>query len=182
MSQSELASSAQIDILVVIDTEYIKNNFAKNTDPTNPQGMDHNSQYMVAYSPRGIVSGQGTADLSFRANAGDNVSFRGTSIQQNSDDSVILYGIKYWEGDYVFNNFTTDIVTRNRAVQPDPTLPNGLPPVLTVQNFTSYDSKIARGGTENFYVYIAVYTLAEDGQTQELYGYYYWDPQVVVPA
>lgn len=182
MSQSAAASSAQIDILVVIDTEYIKKNFAKNTDPNNPLGINHSSQYMICYSPRGIVSGQGTADLSFRANAGDNVSFRGTSIQQNSDDSVILYGIKYWSGDKVFNSFVTDIVTRNRAVQPNPDQPNGIPPVTTVQNFTSYDSKIARSGTENFYVYIAVYTLADDGQTQQLYGYYYWDPQVVVQA
>lgn len=182
MSETSRASSAQIDILVVIDTEYIKNNFPKNTDPINAPGINHSSQYMICYSPRGIVSGQGTADLSFRANAGDNVSFRGTSIQQNSDDSVILYGIKYWQGDRVFNNFTTDIVTRNRAVQPNPDQANGIPPVLTVQNFTSYDSKVARGGTENFYVYIAVYTLAGDGQTQELYGYYYWDPQIVVPS
>ncbi|OOV18262.1 inclusion body family protein [Flavobacterium sp. LM4] len=183
MSQaSSAASAAQIDILVVIDTEYIKSHFPRNTDPNNAPGIDHNSQYMIGYSPRGIVSGQGTADLSFRANVGDYVSFRGSSIQQNSDDSVILYGIKYWVGDKVFNTFTTNIVTRNRAVQPNPDQPNGIPPVLTVQNFTSYDSKIARGGTENFYVYIAVYTLASDGQTQELYGYYYWDPQVVVPA
>ncbi|KIX21499.1 DNA-directed RNA polymerase subunit beta [Flavobacterium sp. 316] len=182
MSQSLAASSAQIDVLVVIDTEYIKNNFPKNTDPKKAQGINHNSQYMICYSPRGIVSGQGTADLSFKANVGDNVSFRGTSIQQNSDDSVILYGIEYWKGDKVFNTFTTNIVTRNRAVQPNPEQQNGIPPVLTTQNFTSYDSKIARGGTENFYVYIAVYTLASDGQTQELYGYYYWDPQVVVPT
>ena len=182
MSKNLAASSAQIDVLVVIDTEYIKNNFPKNTDPNNAQGIDHNSQYMICYSPRGIVSGQGSADLSFKANAGDNVSFRGTSIQQNSDDAVILYGIKYWKGDKVFNTFTTNIVTRNRAVQPDPGQLNGIPPILTTQNFTSYDSKIARGGTENFYVYIAVYTLASDGQAQELYGYYYWDPQVVVPS
>ncbi|CAM4014238.1 MULTISPECIES: inclusion body family protein [Flavobacterium] len=182
MSQSLTASSAQIDVLVVIDTEYIKNNFPRNTDPNNAQGINHNSQYMICYSPRGIVSGQGTADLSFKANVGDNVSFRSTSIQQNSDDAVILYGIKYWKGDKVFNTFTTNIVTRNRAVQPDPDQLNGIPPILTSQNFTSYDSKIARGGTENFYVYIAVYTLASDGQTQELYGYYYWDPQVVVPS
>ncbi|PAM94339.1 DNA-directed RNA polymerase subunit beta [Flavobacterium sp. IR1] len=176
------ASSADIDILVVIDTEYIKKNFPKNTDPTKALGINHSSQYMICYSPRGIVSGQGTADLSFKANVGDRVYFRATSIQQNSDDAVILYGIKYWAGAKVFNAFVTDITTRNRAVQPNPDQPNGIPPVLTQQNFTSYNASIARGGTENFYVYIAVYTLTADGQGQELYGYYYWDPQVVVPV
>ncbi|WP_316636396.1 inclusion body family protein [uncultured Flavobacterium sp.] len=182
MSQSAAASWAQIDILVVIDTEYIKKNFSKNSNPNDPREINHNSQYMICYSPRGIVSGQGTADLSFRANAGDYVSFRGTSIQQNSDDSVILYGVRYWSGDRVFYNCTTDIVTRKRAVQPNPDKQDGIPPVLTVQNFTSCNSKMARGGTENFCVYIAVYTVTADGQGQELYGYYYWVPQVVVPV
>lgn len=182
MSDKLRATAEQIDVLVVIDTEYIKNKFPKNSNPDAAQGIDHLSQYMICYSPRGIVSGQGTADLSFKANVGDNVSFRGTSIDQNSDDAVILYGIKYWKGDRVFNSFTTNIVSRNRAVQPDPSKPNGIPPIQTKQNFTSYDSKIGSGGTENFYVYIAVYTMGSDGQTQELYGYYYWDPQVVVPS
>jgi nematocidal protein AidA len=182
MNKDLTASSVQIDILVVIDTEYITNNYPKNTDPTQAQGINHSSQYMICYSPRGINSGQGTADLSFKANVGDNVSFRATSIQQNSDDAVIIYGVTYWKNDKVFNSFTTNIITRNRAVQPNPDQLNGIPPVLTIQNFTSYDSKIARNGTENFYVYIAVYTTGDDGQTQELYGYYYWDPQVVVPS
>lgn len=182
MENNLQASNEQIDVLVVIDTEYIKNNYPKNSDPNQAKGINHNSQYMICYSPRGIVGGQGTADLSFKANVGDNVAFRATSIQQNSDDAVIIYGVKYWKGDKVFNTFTTNIITRNRAVQPDPDQLNGIPPLQVQQNFTSYDSKIARGGTENFYVYIALYTLAGDGQTQELYGYFYWDPQVVVPS
>lgn len=177
------ASTEQIDILVVIDTEYIKSKYPKQENPQkeSPVGIDHNSQFMICYSPRGIVSGQGTADLSFRANVGDNVSFRGTSIQQNSDDAVIIYGIEYWKGDRVFNTFTTNIVTRNQAVQPNPDEQDGIPPLKVPQNFTSYDSKIRKGGTENFYVRIALYTMADDGQTQNLYGYFYWDPQVVVP-
>ena len=175
-------SAEQIDVMVVIDTAYIKSNYGPNDRMDNPVGINHNSQYMLCNSPRGVNGGQGTAALSFNADAGDYVSFRACSMQANSDDAVILYGIKHWSRDQVFNTFTSDIVTRNRAVQPDPSKLNGVPPVLTQQNFTSYDTKIARGGTENFYVYIAVYNLAADGQTQELYGYYYWDPQVVVPT
>ena len=135
---------------------------------------------MIGYSPRGINSGQGTADLSFKANVGDLVSFRGTSIEQNSDDSVIVYGIKYWKGDKVFNRFISNKVVRSGAVQPNNTTDSGLPPVHKSQNFLSLDSIIAKSGTENFYVYIALYTLSSNGNSQEPYGYYYWDPQVTV--
>lgn len=174
------ASMEQIDILVVIDTEYIKKNYGKQGTRENPKGINHSSQYMIGYSPRGINSGQGTADLSFKANVGDLVSFRGTSIEQNSDDSVIVYGIKYWKGDQVFNRFISNSVERSGAVQPNNTTDSGLPAVNKSQNFLSLDSKIAKSGTENFYVYIALYTLSSNGNTQELYGYYYWDPQVTV--
>jgi hypothetical protein len=180
----ELASSAeQINILIVIDTDYVMDhNPNPSKDPANPTGIDHSSQRMICYDPRGVVSGQGTADLNFKANPGDLVSFTGTSIYDNSDSAVIVYGIKYWSGDHVFNNFVTNLVTRNRAVMPDPSQPNGIPPTQQKISFASYDSKVSGGGTENFYVYIAVYKLADDGQTQELYGYFYWDPTVTVPV
>ncbi len=175
------ASAEQIDILIVIDTEYVKQNYPNpSQDQNNPTGINHSSQYMIASDPRGIISGQGTADLNFRANVGDYVSFRGTSIYQNSDDAVIIYGIKYWSGDQVFNQFVPNLVTRSGAVMPDTSTPNGLPALHSSQNFTSLDSKIAKSGTENFYVYFALYTLGSDGNTQNLFGYYYWDPTVTV--
>lgn len=175
------ASNVQIDVLIVIDTEYIKRIYPNpSKDPNNPTGINHSSQYMVCYDPRGIVSGQGTADLNFKANAGDYVAFRATSVYQNSDDAVIVYGIKYWSGTQVFNQFVPDLVNRQRAVMPDVTTPNGIPPVLASINFTSYDSKIAKSGTENFYVNIGLYVLDTDGQTQKLFGYFYWDPTVTV--
>lgn len=174
------ASAESINVLVVIDTEYVKSHYAKNSSSDSPVGIDHNSQFMIATDPRGIVSGQGTADLNFKANPGDFVSFTGTSIYANSDDAVIVYGIKYWNGDQVFNQFVPNQVTRKNAVVPDTSTSNGLPALTTSINFMSLDSKVKAGGTENFYVYFALYTLAEDGETQELYGYYYWDPTITV--
>lgn len=180
----ELAASAQtINILTVIDTEYIKKNYPNGSkDPKNPTGINHNSQFMLVTGQRpGTVTGQGTADLSFPANAGDFVSFRGTSIYQNSDDAVIIYGIKYWKGDQVFNQFVTNMVTLTGAVQPNPDGDGtGIPPLQVKQNFLSLDSKVRNSGTENFYVYIALYTLDASGQKQTLFGYYYWDPQIRV--
>jgi nematocidal protein AidA len=171
------------NILVVIDTEYVKKTYPNGSkDPNHPTGINHSSQFMIATGTRGIVSGQGTADLSFKLNVGDYASFAGTSIYGNSDDAVILYGIKHWSGEDVFNTFVPNVITRNRAVQPDPSqvASGGIPPLHVKQNFNSLDSKVKVSGTENFYVYIAIYTLEDDGQTQSLFGYYYWDPTITV--
>jgi hypothetical protein len=179
----ELESSAQqINILVVVNTDYIVKTYTNpSQDPARPTGVDHNSQYMICYSPRGVISGQGTADLNFKANVGDTTSFTGTSIYANSDAAVIVYGIKYWKDDHVFGTFVANVITRNRAIMPDPNQLNGLPAIQQKISFASYDSRISTGGTESFYVNIAVYTLAADGQTQNLYGYFHWDPTVTVP-
>jgi hypothetical protein len=176
-----MSSSEQINVLVVIDTDYIVANYKNpSQDSSKPTGINHNSQFMICTDPRGVVSGQGTADLVFKANVGDEVSFTGTSIYDNSDAAVIVYGIKYWKGDQVFNTFVPNLIVRTHAVMPDPNTANGIPPTQQKITFASYDSKIRQAGTENFYVYIAVYTLASDGETQNLYGYFYWDPQVQV--
>lgn len=177
------ASLVSIDILTVIDTEYIKKKYGPNNNESSPVGIDHSSQFLICTGARS-VSGQGTADLSFGANVGDLVSFRGTSIYQNSDDAIIVYAIKkntsITGNTDVFNRFISNSVTRKGAVQPNTTTDTGLPAVNVAQNFLSLDSKVATSGTEAFLVYIALYTLANDGVTQELYGYYYWDPTITV--
>jgi nematocidal protein AidA len=175
------SSSQEVNILIVIDTDYIlQHNSSLSQDPNNPTGIDHNSQYMICTGARKINSGQGTADLNFSANVGDEVSFAATSIYDNSEDAVIVYGIKHWNGANVFNQFVPDLVTRNKAVMPDPNTQNGLPAIQTQLNFSSYDSKVKSSGTEGFYVYIAVYTLSDDGESQNLKGYCYWDPYITV--
>lgn len=181
MTDSKSASAVTIDILTVVDTEYIKKNYGpNNNDKSKPKGIDHNSQFMICTGARKINGGQGTADLDFNANVGDFVSFRGTSIYQNSDDAVIVYGIKLNSGVDVFNQFVPNSITREGAVQPDPKSSDGLPALKVKENFLSLDSKVAKKGKEAFLVYIALYTLADDGETQNLYGYYYWDPTITV--
>lgn len=176
------SSGQQINILVVIDTEYLKTNYQNpSKDPTHPTGINHNSQFMICTGSRGIVSGQGTADLSFRANAGDTASFTGVSIYDNSDDAVIIYGIQYWSGDQVFNQFVPNLVTRTGAVMPDPNTSNGLPALQAKFNFSSFDSKLRNSGKENFYVFFALYKLSDNGQNQDIFGYFYWDPTIIVP-
>ncbi|MBE99885.1 inclusion body family protein [Flavobacterium coralii] len=175
------AAAQSMNLLIVIDTEYVKANYpSPSQDQNNPTGIDHNSQFMICTGTRGVISGQGTADLSFKANPGDYLSVYGQSIYANSDDAVIVYDLKYWNGDQVFNNFQVDTVSRTNVVFPQTGTANGLPAVTGPASFISLDSRVSKQGTENFYVCFALYTLAADGETQQLYGYYYWDPTITV--
>ncbi len=174
-------SAKSMDLLIIIDTEYVKANYPNpSQDPNNPTGIDHNSQFMICTGTRGVISGQGTADLNFKANPGDFLSVFGQSIYANADDAVIIYDLHYWNGAHVFNTFVVDLVARQNAVRPNTGTLNGLPAVTGPDNFISLDSRVQAHGVENFYVYFALYTLAEDGETQKLYGYYYWDPTITV--
>jgi hypothetical protein len=177
---SDSASAVTINVLIVIDTEYVKTNWPNpSQDPAHPTGINHSSQFMICTGSRAPVTGQGTADLTFTAFPGDFVAFFGESIYANSDDAVIVYGINYWSGDNVFNQFVPNQVQRTGAVVPDGTTSNGLPAKQITSNFMSLDSKVKGKGQENFYVYFALYT-CNDGENQTLLGYYYWDPTIIV--
>ena len=169
-----------IYVNIVVDTKYLKEQYPNpSKDYHHPTGINHNSQFMVVDNKH-LVEKQGTADLVFKANSGDLVSFTGTSIEANSSDAVIVYGIKYWQGDKVFNDFFYyNRKTLEKAVMPSPN-GNGLPPSQARISFMSLDSRVANSGTEHFYVYIAVYEQSQSNSEQILYGYFYWDPSITV--
>jgi hypothetical protein len=181
MMSIETASDVEINIMIVIDTDYVKTAYPHpSQDHDHPTAIDHNSQFMICNDPHGIISGQGTADLNFKAEPKDTVSFRGISIYGNADDAVIVYEIKYLSGNHVFRPFLPFLVERKHAVVPDIGTPDGLPAKTTIMAFVSLDSKVEKIGIENFYVCFALYTLADDGETQQLFGYYCWDPRITV--
>ena len=173
------ASAEEINILVVVDTDAVGSIANPSQDQNKPTGISHTMAWMIAQDPRGVVSGQGTADLNFRANPGDNLSVWGTSIYGQSDSAIIVYDFRYWKGDQVFNDFQSEKVTRTGAVMPN-SHGNGLPAVTQKINFISLDTKISAHGTESFYVFFALYKLDSSGENQTLYGYFYWDPTCTV--
>jgi hypothetical protein len=177
------ASGQDINVLVIVDTEFIKKAYPNpSKDPKNPTGIDHTHQFMLCTGSRGVISGQGTGDLEFRANVGDDVAFTGVSIYNNSDDAVIVYDIKHFSGAHVFNQFSANLMVRNGAVQPNADSPdrNGLPPIRKQANFSVFGSKVRSSGREGFGVAFGRYKLAENGQDQELFGYFWWDPYITV--
>ncbi|SFD88556.1 Inclusion body protein [Chitinophaga sp. CF118] len=176
-----MTSKAFINILAVIDADYIVNHYEPNKNSkVDPQLIDNTSERLICAGSRGIISGQGTSDLSFKAVSGDFISFRGLSTSNNSDDAVIIYNIHREKGDLVFKNFVPDMTTVSQAVIPDPQMPNGLPALYEPISFASFDSKIRKRGTESLSIQFGVYMLESNGQKQSLYGYYEWNTKITV--
>lgn len=125
-----LASPEIIYVSVVIDTDYVKDNYSPNTDKNNPKGIAHNSQYLIV-DYQHVYANQATADLHIKANPNDTVRFYGTCIQANSSDAVLLYGMPKFGGEQIFGPFRYSPFTLDNAVMPDSTKPDGLPPLTT---------------------------------------------------
>lgn len=178
-----------IDVLIAVDTGDIKEKvrtgqYKVSTDMNRPTQISTSSQYMICYDPRGGITGQGTGNLGFTALNEDTVNFRGMSIEANSDDAVIVYHFEHLNGDKVFGNnpWTCKITERSQAVVPDPTRvgTGGVPPVYRSLPFSRFTNDVSAGGTETYRLWFGVYTL-KNGQTQELLGYFSWDPTITVP-
>jgi hypothetical protein len=174
-------SSQPISVLLVVDTDSIQAQCANpSQDAGNPTAIDHQGHYLICNRPRGRVGGQATADLNFKAQVGDQVSFFATSVYNNSDSAVILYAIQHRSDSEIFHPFSPELAVRKAAVKPDPDSQYGIPPVRQRVSFTTFSSQIKRYGIQRFHLCLAVYVLGEDGQTQNLYGYFLWDPTIMV--
>jgi nematocidal protein AidA len=49
-------------------------------------------------------------------------------------------------------------------------------------NFSAFESSVRNSGREGFGIAFALYTLSANGQDQQLFGYYWWDPYITVKA
>lgn len=174
--------SARISVICVVDTYSLMAAYPNpSQDWTTPTTISAENQYLIASSPRGVVSGQGTGALDFAAIPRDVVSFYGLSASTNSDDAVLIYGVKSVSGS-VFNAFSYNAVTITGAATANlkSTTNNGLPALFEPLTVASLDAFVRRQGTEVFQLQFALYTMGSDGETQQIFGYYQWDPSITV--
>jgi hypothetical protein len=168
------------NIQVIIDTDKIQNDFPKggSKDSNNPTGIGHQYQYMVASNLTGS-SGSGTADLVINAAIGDVVRFNAVSEYDNFNNAVAIYKIAKFGGVNVFSDFTSRVFTAP-GIQPSP---GASPlPILTVNNMTYwfYQADVINSGTENYNISFAFYSLSRATGKMELFGYFVWDPTIIV--
>ncbi len=181
MTDLNLLKRVFINILSVVDTDFIIENYPEpSLDEDMPTQVSPSCCYMFGQSPRGAITGQGTAALKFKARPGDVAAFMCTSIYADSSSAALIYGLKYASGDSLFTGFIPEVVTRTGAVSPDTDTPNGLPAIHSALNFASWNTFVKKAGTEKMQVCFALYALAGDGNTQNLWGYYCWDASIMI--
>lgn len=182
------AVHSDLNILVVVDTYAVFDAYMKKPrdkagrNPLNAVGIDHTHQFMICNAGH-VNKGEATADLSFNARVGDTVHFWGTSLSFNSKHSVVVYDVRPFKGSgVVFGKFAPVQRTVAKAAKlnccaaPDPS--NLIQ--LVNESFCSFAATLLAAGTENYYLYFALYALNETTQEQELVDYFCWDPQITV--
>ncbi|WP_322088203.1 inclusion body family protein [Burkholderia sp. BCC1999] len=166
-------SAQQIDILAVIDTEYVKRRYPNpSKQPERPTAVDHRAVNLLYTGARGEALGNGAAESRLTLVPGDTVSLRAVSLYGNSDEAVLVYQVSHLFGQQVFNPFTQEFL-EVKAVQLNPETSDGLPPVTKLQTFVSIGAKARTSGIETLGACFGLYTL--ERSTQELLGYYWWD-------
>lgn len=173
-----------VNIMTIVDADAITAVYPKNPNPSkdNPTGLNHHEGITMLCDIQNYVGNinNDPANLEFKANVGDWVSFHAMTVSGNSQDAVILYDVSSLNGVNVFNVFHATMETRTGAVLPNPATQDGLPPLVQPVTFYSYDSKVSNSGKETLKMKIALYTLDDTGENQVLYDYFWWDPEIDV--
>jgi hypothetical protein len=167
--------SKSIYIQVTLDAVGIMSaypNSSKNAN--NPTQISLNYTYMVPSI--NAVSGSGTGDLEITALVGDDVNFAGVSASNNRQNTVLIYEVSRVSGDNVFTNFANRTLVARTAV------PDGssvIPPAIINENFSFFNATVIQRGTERYRITFALYTRDGSGEPV-LYGYFTWDPTIIV--
>lgn len=169
-----------IDISVVFDTVTLEGKYPNpSKNSSSPTGIQHADAFMVAPSVV-VKSGQATADLTIQALVGDTIRWRSESLSGNTDQSAIIYKIAKFSGTQV----TSDPVMM--VAYPTMPIPNAANPTtynsVNTQADIYMNCNVLTKGTEGYQVWF--YIVNKDPNTGALstFGYYYWDPSIVVPA
>jgi hypothetical protein len=131
--------------------------------------------FMVA-SGATDVTGQGTWQLSFKANVGDILRAFAASCSNNFDDAVLLYGFTIISGQSVTSPFQYKEFTKSDVVGG---LATPLPArIIDGAKFLFFQGDVNIAGKATYNVNFALYTRVKGKPT--LKGYYSWDPTIEV--
>ena len=177
-----------INILSIIDADYILSNYPPDQEtmpdlslPEHPRLINSQAARMLCKDARGPVSGEVTTTLAFKARKGDYIFFRGMSNTANSDDAIIIYNVQEEDHHHIFGVFSADETSLEHAAEPSPETFNGMPAIHKPANFQSVCAKIRKHGTSTLLIQFGLYSL-EDGERQNLYGYFEWKAKITVEA
>lgn len=181
------------DVMMVVDGDLLyeemintKTPFSKDKDnPTQIWNLPNRNkyQYLIAEN-RFVGNKQGTSDLELiNLRVNDEISFRGITVDGNTDYSVIVYEINKSAGENVMGTFVCEVELIKEAALPS----SGYIPGSNREMYHYGSSQIAelgarliRTGTELYEIYFALFKLTENSDKHELLGYFKWDPKITV--
>jgi Inclusion body protein. len=168
--------TADLNILFVLDTHIITKKYPKpSLNKTKPTRLSNNvGQYAFCSGVSDIINGQGTNNITVFADPNGEINVRGTTIDQDSNNSILIYQIVSIPTKRGNNQFTPLLFCIKQAVQPNPdsTDYDGLPAQYSNETFISMGAKIPPPGKKIYRISFALYRLGVDGETQILYGYF----------
>jgi hypothetical protein len=174
------ASTSQfINVQIIIDTDKIIKDYpnpSKNSKSPTQIGLLY--EYMVV-STDNLIKGQGTSSLEFSAENGDIVRFNAISEYYNMDNPVLIYGLGPIGGSpNVFGTFISTTIEKTGII-PGSGIET-IPPNFTKMKFWYYQSTVEKSGTENFNIKYAIYQRVRGKENPELFGYFQYDPKIIV--
>lgn len=161
-----------INVLIAFDTETIIKTYTNpSQDPNKPTQVTTSLIYMIVRQGNAI-SGQAGGNLNIKAQVGDIVRWRETSLSLSAESNALLYAYIRGSGEGRISNATAHIV------EPDVPLPNPddpLHPKIQNVKIHNWTSEVERQGTVG-YTFRFMILDRDEG----LIGYYYWDPSVTI--
>ena len=181
------------NVMMVVDGEYLYDSMisekrAFSLDKDNPQQiwfLNDKSNYQFLVAPKKFVENkQASSDLALtNLRRHDEISFRATTVDGNSDFTAIIYDIKRTGEVQVTGHFTSEIETITEAALPsDGYTPGSSTPFWHhgVAKIAEFCTTLVSTGTENYEIYFALFMTKESSDKQELVGYFTWDPKITV--
>ncbi|GAB4088875.1 inclusion body family protein [Hydrogenophaga soli] len=146
-------------------------------DPSHPTQVDARGVFMFCSGEHEVTKDPVTDLSCITVGAGRQMVLRAVSGSNNADDAVIVYAVRTRSSadNLVATPFNPVVVTLDAAVQPDPDSPDGgIPPLAVEMNFSSLNSSAVVMAPRLLTADFGLYTLAPDGHSQQLHGYFRW--------
>jgi len=162
-----------VGVLVVIDTWALPSDpLDPSQDPNNPTLLGPDAVFTICDARPANLAPASTAQLVIASRLHDRVSVCGCSAQRNADDAAIVYRVHHGIQNHVLSRPEMKFTHLSHAAMPDPTTHNGLPAITAPVSFSRHDMHVLGAGIEDVEMDLALYRTNENGDAQDLYGYF----------
>ncbi|WP_416427309.1 inclusion body family protein [Pseudomonas sp. App30] len=161
------------DVICNFDTETILQKYSNpSKDPGNPTMIDWKHVYMITNQDN-VVSGQAGGELDLKAQVGDLIRWRETSLSLGFEKAVIFYKFETSDPKYLLISPPTPRKATASIALPNPSNPS-VPTCQKVDNFYWSSETLSEGRVTYHFHFMIV-----DRDCKPC-GYFKWDPFISI--